>query len=164
MLPLIPLLSSHTGISQSHISEIIKLVEEGNTIPFIARYRKEVTGGATDEQLRTFEKHYTLIQNLEARKLDVIRLLTEKGVITPELEKAVQDATTMSEVEDIYRPFKEKKNTRATKALAKGLEPLAHDLKDQVMTMDELYNKADTFVRDTGDEKTSVISRAEAIQ
>lgn len=164
MLPLIPLLSSHTGISQSHISEIIKLVEEGNTIPFIARYRKEVTGGATDEQLRTFEKHYTLIQNLEARKLDVIRLLTEKGVLTPELEKAVQDATTMSEVEDLYRPFKEKKNTRATKALAKWLEPLAHELKDQVMTIEELQNKADTFVRDTGDEKTSVISRAEAIQ
>jgi uncharacterized protein len=96
------------------IENIIQLLDEGNTIPFIARYRKELTKGATDEQLRDFHEIYTYTKNLEARKEDVIRLINEKGLLTDELKKEIEEAETLARVEDLYRPFKEKKNTKAT--------------------------------------------------
>jgi len=94
-------------------------LDQGNTIPFIARYRKEMTKGATDEQLRDFHEIYTYTKNLEARKADVIRLIEEKGLMTDELRKQIMEAETLARVEDLYRPFKEKKNTKATLAKAK---------------------------------------------
>lgn len=146
------------------ISNIIQLLDEGNTVPFIARYRKEMTKGATDEQLRDFFELYNYTKNLEARKQDVIRLIDEKGLLTEELKNQILAAETLARVEDLYRPFKEKKNTKATIAKAKGLEALAKILAKADLSKEAFEAKADEFIKDTGDEKTSVKDRAEAIQ
>ncbi len=146
------------------ISNIIQLLDEGNTVPFIARYRKEMTKGATDEQLRDFFELYSYTKNLEARKQDVIRLIDEKGLLTEELKNQILAAETLARVEDLYRPFKEKKNTKATIAKAKGLEALAKILAKAELSKEAFEVKADEFIKDTGDEKTSVKDRTEAIQ
>ena len=101
----------------------IKLIDEGNTIPFIARYRKEVTGGLSDEVLRNLGERLSYLRNLEQRKEDVIHSIDEQGKLTDEILQAVAISKTLAEVEDIYRPYKQKKKTRATVAKAKGLEP-----------------------------------------
>ncbi len=139
-------------------------MDEGNTIPFIARYRKEMTKGASDEQLRDFYELYSYTKNLEARKQDVIRLIEEKGLMTDELRLQILSAETLARVEDLYRPFKEKKNTKATIAKAKGLEPLAQILAKAELSKEDFEAEAEKFVKDTGDEKTSVKNGAEAIQ
>lgn len=118
-------LSAELPLKVSQIQEIIKLIDEGNTIPFIARYRKEATGGATDEILRTFEERLKYLRGLEDRKAEVIRLIDEQGKLTDELRADIEAATVLQRVEDLYRPYKQKKRTRATIAKEKGLEPLA---------------------------------------
>lgn len=107
------------------VENTIKLIDDGNTIPFIARYRKEATGELSDEQLRDLFERLTYLRNLEKRKEEVIRLIDEQGKLTDELLQSIQNSNTMTEVEDLYRPYKQKKKTRATIAKAKGLEPLA---------------------------------------
>ena len=107
------------------VENAIKLIDEGNTIPFIARYRKEATGQMSDEQLRDMFDRLTYLRNLEKRKEEVIRLIDEQGKLTEELQAEIEKAETMTEVEDLYRPYKQKKRTRATIAKEKGLEPLA---------------------------------------
>ena len=139
-------------------------MDEGNTIPFIARYRKEMTKGASDEQLRDFYELYSYTKNLEARKQDVIRLIEEKGLMTDELRLQILSAETLARVEDLYRPFKEKKNTKATIAKAKGLEPLAQILAKAELSKEDFETEAQKFVKDTGDAKTSVKNVEEAIQ
>ena len=148
----------------SVISNIIQLLEEWNTIPFIARYRKEMTKGATDEQLRDFFELYSYTKNLEARKEDILRLIDEKGLLTPELKQQILEAETLARLEDLYRPFKEKKNTKATIAKAKWLEPLAKILAKAQLSKEEFEAEAEKYIKDTGDEKTSVKSVQEAIQ
>ena len=118
-------LSKELRISLPQVESVIELLDGGNTVPFIARYRKEKTGGLTDEVLRKFEERLVYLRNLEERKTDVIRLIDEGGNLTEELKNKILKAETQSEVEDIYRPFKPKKRTRATIALEKGLKPLA---------------------------------------
>ena len=113
------------GIKEVQVKNTINLIDEGNTIPFIARYRKEVTGGLSDEILRDLGERLTYLRNLEARKEDVKRIIDEQGKLTDEIVESLEKAMTMAEVEDIYRPYKQKKKTRATIAKAKGLEPLA---------------------------------------
>lgn len=157
-------ISHKTWLSVSVINTIITLLDEWNTIPFIARYRKEMTGGATDEQLRDFYDIYSYTKNLEARKEAVINLIAEKWLMTPELEKEIRDATTLARVEDLYRPYKEKKNTKASLAKAKWLDPLAVVLKTCLLTTEEFQTEAAKFIKDTGDVKTSVKDIAEAIQ
>lgn len=115
-------------LSDQRVSKAVTLLDEGNTVPFIARYRKEVTEGMDDEQLRLLSEKLTLYRNLEKSREDVLRHLTELNVLTPELETAVQAASTATELEDIYRPYRPKKRTRATMAKEKGLEPLAQAL------------------------------------
>jgi len=112
-------------VKSKQIESVLTMLKEGSTVPFIARYRKEATGGLDEDQIREISKAYEYGVNLEERKLDVIRLITEKGMMTPELEGAIKNAQKLTEVEDLYRPFKEKKKTRATEAKRKGLEPLA---------------------------------------
>ena len=107
------------------VENTIKLIDEGNTIPFIARYRKEATGELSDEQLRDLFDRLLYLRNLEKRKEEVIRLIDEQGKLTVEIQNTIINALTMTEVEDLYRPYKQKKKTRATVAKAKGLEPLA---------------------------------------
>ena len=163
-MDLISIINQKTGMETWVINNIIQLLDEGNTIPFIARYRKEMTKGASDEQLRDFYELYSYTKNLEARKQDVIRLIEEKGLMTDELRLQILSAETLARVEDLYRPFKEKKNTKATIAKAKGLEPLAQILAKAELSKEGLETEAQKFVKDTGDAKTSVKNVEEAIQ
>ncbi len=121
------------GIRENQVTETMKLIDEGNTIPFIARYRKEMTGGLSDEILRTFDDRLKYLRNLEGRKEEVLRIIEEQGKLTPELKKSIEAAAVLQKVEDLYRPFKQKKQTRASKAKAKGLEPLADLILTQGM-------------------------------
>ena len=118
-------IAKELNIKEIQVKNTINLIDEGNTIPFIARYRKEVTGGLSDEVLRNLGERLTYLRNLETRKADVKRIIEEQGKLTDEIVQALENAITISEVEDIYRPYKQKKKTRATIAKAKGLEPLA---------------------------------------
>lgn len=113
------------SIKESQVESTVKLVDEGNTIPFIARYRKEVTGGLSDVVLRDLDERLTYLRGLEERKEEVIRLIEEQGKLTPELKEDIVKAEVLQRVEDLYKPFKQKKATRASKAKEKGLEPLA---------------------------------------
>lgn len=119
------------GIKKLQVENTIKLIDEGNTIPFIARYRKEVTGGLDDETLRNFYDRLNYLRNLETRKQDVISLIAEQGKLTDELKKKIEDANILTEVEDLYMPYKKKKRTRATIAKEKGLENLANYILKQ---------------------------------
>ncbi len=112
-------------VKEKQVEATLQLLEQGNTIPFIARYRKEVTGVLDEEQIRQIEEVYTYQVNLQKRKEDVIRLIDEKGMMTEELKHKILSAEKLVEVEDLYRPYKEKKKTKATEAIALGLEPLA---------------------------------------
>ena len=118
-------ISSNLNIKVSSVEAVLKLLEEGNTIPFIARYRKEMTGALDEEQIRSINEVYEYQVNLLKRKEDVIRLIDEKGLMTDELKEKIMSATKLVEVEDLYRPYKEKKKTKATEAIKNGLEPLA---------------------------------------
>jgi len=118
-------IASELNVKEIQVKNTINLIDEGNTIPFIARYRKEVTGGLSDETLREFGERLTYLRNLETRKADVQRIIEEQGKLTESIVQALEEAETLAEVEDIYRPYKQKKKTRATIAKSKGLEPLA---------------------------------------
>ncbi|XMB67993.1 Tex family protein [Mycoplasmatota bacterium zrk1] len=131
-------ISIEQGISLKQIKTVLDLLEEGNTVPFIARYRKEQTGALDEEQIRAVSKEYEYGQNLKKRKDDVLRLIAEKGKLTEELKQEVLKCTKLTEVEDLYRPYKEKKKTRATEAKKHGLEPLAIFLKSYPVVNIEL--------------------------
>ena len=131
MEKIIKIISEELGIKKEQVENTIKLIDEGNTIPFIARYRKEVTGGLSDETLRELGERLSYLRNLEQRKEEVIKSIDEQGKLTDEIMQAVAIAKTLAEVEDIYRPYKQKKKTRATVAKAKGLEPLANIILEQ---------------------------------
>ena len=124
-------IAEELNIKPNQVESTVKLIDEGNTIPFIARYRKEVTGGLSDEILRDLGERLTYLRNLEKRKEEIIKSIDEQGKLTDEILQAVAIAKTLSEVEDIYRPYKQKKKTRATVAKAKGLEPLAKIIIEQ---------------------------------
>ena len=121
----ISILAKNMNVKESQIEAVLKLLEEGATIPFIARYRKEATGSLDEEQIRQIEKEYTYLQNLLKRKEDVIRLITEKDLMTEDLQRQIMACEKLTDVEDLYRPFKEKKKTKASEAIKMGLEPLA---------------------------------------
>ncbi len=121
-------ISTDLNIKTVQVEKTLKLLEEGNTIPFIARYRKEVTGNLNEEQIRKINEVYMYEVNLLKRKEDVIRLIDEKDLLTDELKNQIMNASKLVEVEDLYRPFKEKKKTKATEAIKNGLEPLAKQI------------------------------------
>ncbi len=121
-------IATELNIKESQIEKTLKLLEEGNTIPFIARYRKEATGNLDEEQIRKINEVYEYGVNLLKRKEDVIRLIDEKGLLTDELKDQIMAASKLVEVEDLYRPYKEKKKTKATEAIKNGLEPLAKQI------------------------------------
>ena len=138
-------IAEELNIREEQVKNTINLIDEGNTIPFIARYRKEVTGNLSDETLREFGERLNYLRNLETRKEEVIRLIDEQGKLTDELKKSIEEAQVLSEVEDIYRPYKQKKRTRATIAKEKGLEPLAMIIYLQNDKRD-LYEIAKEFI------------------
>ncbi|MGL6173802.1 MAG: Tex family protein [Cellulosilyticaceae bacterium] len=156
-MDIVQVLQEELGIKKQQVENTVKLIEEGNTIPFIARYRKELTGGLNDEVLRKFHERYTYLQNLEARKEQVVRLIEEQGKLTEELRTQIIKASTATEVEDLYLPYKTKKRTRATIAKEKGLETLAELILNQQVK--EIEENAETFVN----EEKGVSSIAEAI-
>ena len=124
-------IAQELNIKESQVEATVKLIDEGNTIPFIARYRKEVTGGLSDEILRELGERLNYLRNLEKRKEEVTKSIEEQGKLTDEILKNLESANTLAEVEDIYRPYKPKKKTRATIAKSKGLEPLANIIWEQ---------------------------------
>lgn len=145
-MDIIQILQDELKIKRSQVQNTIQLIEEGNTIPFIARYRKELTGGLNDEILRQFGERYTYLLNLEARKEQVTKSIEEQGKLTEELALAIEKAMTATEVEDLYLPYRPKKRTRATIAKEKGLEPLARVMMEQKET--NLEQVAADFVND----------------
>ena len=147
MQKLITLLTKKTNLKKEYITNILKLLDDGSTIPFIARYRKEMTGGADDEVLREFENIYISSKNLLEKKEDVLRLIKERATLTDTIKKAVDDADTLLKLEDIFRPYKEKKNTRATIAIANGLTPLANTLQSARLTKTEFEKEAKKFAK-----------------
>lgn len=122
---IIETLAEEFHLKPQQVEHTVELIDEGNTIPFIARYRKEVTGGMSDVTLRDLDERLTYLRNLEERKEEVIRLIEEQGKLTDELKEKIQEAQVLQRVEDLYKPYKQKKATRASKAKARGLEPLA---------------------------------------
>lgn len=140
-------ISADLKVKTKQVEATLKLLEEGNTIPFIARYRKEATGNLDEEQIRQIYEVYEYQVNLLKRKEDVIRLIDEKGMLTDDLKKEIMKATKLVEVEDLYRPFKEKKKTKATEAIAQGLEPLAK-MCMSFPTQGSLESLASKFVND----------------
>ena len=151
-MDIIQILQDELSIKKSQVENTIKLIDEGNTIPFIARYRKELTGGLNDEVLRQFGERYTYLLNLEARKEQVVKSIDEQGKLTEELKKSIEKAMTATEVEDLYLPYRPKKRTRAIIAKEKGLEPLAQMIMAQKeANIEELahsYVNADKGVED----------------
>ena len=134
MEKIVQIIADELGVKEKQVEATIKLIDEGNTIPFIARYRKEVTGGLSDEQLRDLGERLAYLRNLEERKEEVKNSIEEQGKLTDEIVIALQNAKILAEVEDIYRPYKQKKRTRATIAKEKGLEPLAEIIIEQKET------------------------------
>lgn len=134
-------------IHKDQVKAVLNLLSEGATVPFIARYRKEVTGALNEDQIRAIAKEYDYALKLKERKEDVIRLIEEKGMMNDELKKAILEASKLTEVEDYYRPYKEKKKTRATIAIAKGLEPLANWML-QLPAQGDLEKEASKYLSD----------------
>lgn len=118
-------LTSEFNLRPEQVTNTVKLIDDGNTIPFIARYRKEATGSLSDEILRDFYDRLSYLRNLEDKKEEILRLIDEQENLTDEIAKSIENAVTLSELEDIYRPFRPKRRTRATIAKEKGLAPLA---------------------------------------
>lgn len=139
-------LSKEFNIKLSQVLETIKLIDAGNTIPFIARYRKEATGGMSDEILRELFDRLMYLRSLESRKEEVIRLIAEQGKLTEELRREISEAEILQRVEDLYRPFKPKRRTRATIAEEKGLKPLAEMILNQETISETIEELARPYV------------------
>lgn len=139
------------------LTTVLNLLNEGNTVPFIARYRKEMTGSLDEVQIREIEERYAYLENLEKRKTEVIRLIDEQGKLTPELEAEITQAVKMQQVEDLYRPYKQKRRTKATIAKEKGLEPFAKWLMQ--LTDGEVQSEAEKYI----DKEKEVSSAEEAL-
>ena len=139
------------------LTTVLNLLNEGNTVPFIARYRKEMTGSLDEVQIREIEERYAYLENLEKRKTEVIRLIDEQGKLTPELEAEITQSVKMQQVEDLYRPYKQKRRTKATIAKEKGLEPLAKWLMQ--LTDGEVQSEAEKYI----DKEKEVSSAEEAL-
>ncbi len=163
-------IAEELSVKPIQVENAIKLIDEGNTIPFIARYRKEVTGGLSDEILRDLGERLNYLRNLETRKEEVVKSIDEQGKLTDELTVAIASAETLAEVEDLYRPFKQKKKTRATVAKAKGLEPLADIIlaQEETRPIEEIakdFINIDNLSEEDKENKDKVVATSEdAIQ
>ena len=170
MKKIIKTIAEELNIKPQQVENTVKLIDEGNTIPFIARYRKEVTGGLSDETLRDLGERLSYLRNLEQRKEEIIKSIDEQGKLTDEILQSVAIAKTLAEVEDIYRPYKQKKKTRATVAKAKGLEPLAEIImaqeeKNDINEIAKQYINVDTLSEEDKKNKDKVVATVEdAIQ
>ena len=137
------------NISEKQVVNTLDLLEQGNTVPFIARYRKEVTNGLDEEQIRVIQENYAYQLNLKKRKEDVARLIEQQGKLTEEIKKQIEACEKLSQVEDIYRPYQQKRKTRATDAQAKGLAPLAEWLLKLLPNVNVAQEAANYIKEDT---------------
>ncbi len=166
MEKIIAKIAEELSVKNTQVENAVKLIDEGNTIPFIARYRKEVTGGLSDEQLRVLGERLNYLRNLEQRKEEVVKSIEEQGKLTDEILQAIAVAQTLADVEDIYRPYKQKKKTRATVAKAKGLEPLAEIIIAQketkpILEIAKEYINIDSLSEEDKKNKDKVVATAE---
>ena len=145
-MDIIATLAEELGLKPEAVAAAVQLIDEGNTIPFIARYRKEATGGMDDVALRTLDERLAYLRNLEKRKADVLTLIEAQGKLTPELEEQIRSATQLQRVEDLYKPYRKKRLTRAQKAREAGLEPLANMIFMQVAAKGSALDEAARFV------------------
>ena len=157
-MDIIEVLYKELGVKRSQVEAAVSLIDEGNTIPFIARYRKEATGSLNDEVLRNLDERLKYLRNLEEKKAQVISSIEEQGALTEELRKQIEEAMTMVAVDDLYRPYRPKRRTRAIIAKEKGLEPLADMIMLQMAT-EPLENLAKEYIS----EEKGVANEAEAI-
>ncbi|MFH1852673.1 MAG: Tex family protein [Candidatus Neomarinimicrobiota bacterium] len=157
------LLIQKTGLSVAVVQNVLQLLEDGATIPFIARYRKEMTGGATDEQLRDFAENYQYVRKLLERRADILRLIEERGHLDPKIQEQLLKAATLTELEDVYRPYREKKSTRAGVAIANGLEPLADLLAGGRLSLVDFRERARAFVKGPVDSVAAAVRGAQDI-
>ena len=155
-------IATELNVKDSQVKKTIELIDEGNTIPFIARYRKEVTGNLSDEQLRNLDERLTYLRNLEQRKEEVINSIENQGKLTDEIILNLAKAETLSEVEDIYRPYKQKKKTRGSMAKAKGLEPLANSILEQDSNK-KAFEEAKEFITEEVKDEFEALSGAKDI-
>lgn len=144
-MDIIKAIASELNVRNGQVEAAVKLIDEGCTIPFISRYRKEATGALNDEQLRNLDERLKYLRNLEDKKAQVIESIEEQGLLTDELKAQIEKAGTMVAVEDLYRPYRPKRRTRATIAKEKGLEPLANVIMLQ-MTKEPLVKAAEAYV------------------
>ena len=152
-------LAKELNITLTQVEKTVELIDEGNTIPFIARYRKEVTGSLDDEILRKFDERLTYLRNIEKRREEVTELIRAQDKLTPEIEEAIKNAVTITEIDDIYRPFRPHRKTRASVAKEKGLEPLALLILEQRPSYEPSLDEiADTYI----DEEKGVENREQA--
>lgn len=142
-------LKEEFSLSDKVISNIVTLIDEGNTIPFIARYRKELTNSADDALLRKFYERLKQLRALEEKRDDILRLIGEQGALTDELKEKIEKASTQTELDDLYRPYRPKRKTRASMAKEKGLEPLADLILAQTVTEAEVEKAASALVGKT---------------
>ncbi len=156
---IIEILSKEFNLTKLHTTNILALIDDGNTIPFIARYRKEMTGSCDDQVLRELNDRLTYLRNLEKRKEEIINSITEQEKMTDELMEQINAAQTLATLEDIYRPYKQKRRTRATIAKERGLEPLAKIIFDQSMKSGDIFEIANEYV----DEEKEVLTPQDAI-
>ncbi len=164
-LDIILKITEELQVQKWQVDAAVKLIDEGNTIPFISRYRKEVTGALNDEQLRKLDERLTYLRNLEDRKETVLSSIEEQGKLTPELRKQIEEAQTMVVVEDLYRPYKQKKRTRATIARERGLEGLANIIRLSLTTK-SIEEEALPYVneeKDVPDAKTAIAGAMDII-
>ena len=160
MEAIITLLARELGQKEEYVENVVRLLDEGNTIPFIARYRKELHGAMDDTTLRSLEERLGYLRSLDQRRQEVKRSIENQGKLTEELSVAIDGAATLAEVEDLYRPYKQKRRTRATVAREKGLEPLAEAIFGQSAKLPPLEELAKDYV----DEEKSVTTVEEALQ
>lgn len=158
-MDIVNVLAAEFKVKISQVEQTVALIDEGNTIPFIARYRKEVTGGLSDVILREMNDRLEYLRNLEARKEEVLRLIEEQGKLTEELKAEIEKAEVLQRVEDLYKPYKQKKATRASKAKERGLEPLAMVIYAQAAEEGEAADFAEAYI----DEEKGVNSKEEAL-
>ena len=140
------ILALELGITENHAENIISLLDEGCTVPFIARYRKEMTGSCDDQTLRLFADRLNYLRNMDKKKEDITKLIDEQGKLTDELKQKIQNANTLTELDDIYRPFRPKRQTRATIAVAKGLEPFAKIIVEQKLKTGDVLEIASQYI------------------
>lgn len=155
-------IATELNVKSNQVESVLKLLEQGNTVPFIARYRKEATGALDEEQIRSINEVYEYQVNLLKRKEDVIRLIEEKKMMTEELKQEIMKCTKLVEVEDLYRPYKEKKKTKATEAIANGLEPLAKIIMSFPVNID-INNIASNYITENVKNEEEAITGAKYI-